>query len=198
MASSPWTGVGSTSGSPSNKRQHSGAMSPEPDVDYGVDPDLNRAGKRISERRQREWLRRSKTWADLPATEWKAKRVLGGGGQGICGLWEYIGKNPKTPGFLVVKQVVGKTSLALRHESKFLRDIQEASGTEHVVKLYKSWHSEGGTGTSFADPHPVRDDGTYDPKQEVSRIYIEYCEKGDLSRKWKQNVPIRRSMCGGF
>lgn len=121
-------------------------------------------------------------WTTLPPTEWQAKGVLGAGAYAIVGLWEYIGNNPNTPPFVVVKQQ-SKSHYTLKFESKLLSDIQQSCDTEHIVKLLKPCYREGGSGTSTADPHPFRDDGQYDPRLQVAKMYLEYCERGELGRK---------------
>jgi hypothetical protein len=68
----------------------------------------------------------------------------------------------------------------LEAESKYLHLMTEY-GAKHIVKLYKSVHDEGGTGTSDKfDPRPFDRNYDYDADLEVSRIYLEYCVNGDL------------------
>jgi len=73
-----------------------------------------------------------------------------------------------------------------------MKKIQDAPDpTDHVVKLYRSCHSQGGSGTSnIFDRHPFQN-GVYNVNREVHRIYIEYCEGGDLWSKIKMppNTP---------
>jgi serine/threonine protein kinase len=136
----------------------------------------------MSHRQQREWLHRSKDWPDLGGeNNYKARKIVGAGGHGICGLWEYTGDSPDKPKHLVVKQV-GTKDEGLRVESKLMRDIMRAGGSDHIVKLYKSAYSEGGSGTSKArDPWPFTSGGKYRKKYQVSRLFMEYCENGNLA-----------------
>ncbi|PSS15211.1 hypothetical protein M430DRAFT_258096 [Amorphotheca resinae ATCC 22711] len=63
-----------------------------------------------------------------------------------------------------------------------MRDIMRAGGSDHIVKLYKSAYSEGGSGTSKArDPWPFTSGGKYRKKYQVSRLFMEYCENGNLA-----------------
>ena len=102
--------------------------------------------KPLSVRRQYEWLHRSKQWTGLDANLWRAKKVLGAGGNGLVGLWEYQGNNVRFPRNMVIKQ--GYDDLeSMAWESKLLRQLT-GTGTKHVVKLYKGYHRDGGTGTS--------------------------------------------------
>jgi hypothetical protein len=100
----------------------------------------------LSVRRQHEWLHRSKQWTGLDANLWKARKVLGAGGNGVVGLWEYQGSNAQFPRNIVIKQGYDDPE-SMAWESKLLRQIT-GTGTEHVVKLYKGYHRDGGTGTS--------------------------------------------------
>lgn len=142
------------------------------------------------ERRHQLWLERSVTWPGI-AGAWEAVKVLGHGGYGLCGLFKYKGRERNTPGYIVVKQS-GSPDRNLRNESRLLRNLG-ASGSPHIVKLYKSYHREGGTGTSTKfDPHPYTSEpglgDTYTEEREVSRIYLEFCARGDL---WKWIVFLR-------
>jgi hypothetical protein len=100
----------------------------------------------LSVRRQHEWLHRFKQWIGLDANLWKAKKVLGAGGNGVVGLWEYQGNNTLFPRNIVIKQGHDDPE-SMAWESKLLRQIT-GTGTEHVVKLYKGYHRDGGSGTS--------------------------------------------------
>jgi serine/threonine protein kinase len=139
----------------------------------------------MSQRQQEEWLIRSEQWPDMAANNYIGRKVLGAGGHGIVGVWENKNKNlpPNMPKYIVVKQVSDLNAMIyepLRVESKLLRDIL-GTGTEHIIKLYKSTHRAGGTGTSSTkDPLPFAVGGAWDPNREVGRIYLEFCPNGDL------------------
>lgn len=52
-----------------------------------------------------------------------------------------------------------------------------------------------GTGTSDKfDKIPFDDYGNYDPNKEVNRLYIEYCEKGDLSGYESKFFDLRKRL----
>ena len=134
--------------------------------------------------RQRAWLERSRGWALGFGNSWRPRGVLGAGTFGIIGLWDYIGQDNAMPRSLAVKQSFGSQSDAnsLRWESKLLSEIR-STGTNHVVKIYKAFHQDGGTGTSEdRDPLPYDSQGNYSGRMNVSRIYLEYCENGTLDK----------------
>lgn len=133
-------------------------------------------------RRAAIWLARSVSWQGI-SPRWKPIKVLGQGSYGICGLFENQEPDPNTPRHIVVKQS-GNQDESLKIESRLLARLG-AAGSRHVVKMYKSYHQEPGTGTSEDfDPLPFMNImGTmplYSPAKEVSRIYLEYCQKGDM------------------
>ena len=171
----------------------------------------------MSAYKQRWWLERSKKWRGFGApNDWEPVKVLGGGVHGICGLWRYTGINPAMPNHIVAKQskvtetfppVAGGrwVNEELRIESKLLRDIMDAgpanNGFDHIVKLYQSAYTEGGSGTSKEDerdPWPFNAQGNFSRSRQISRMLIEYCENGDLRSELKEiegsiNDPLRPS-----
>jgi hypothetical protein len=85
---------------------------------------------------------------------------------------------------------------ALVEESNLLHLITErgmtaAGGSEHIIKLYRQAVQQPGTGTNnFFDPHPWDAAGAYRPALHLHRIYLEYCQGGDLADAVdKPNVP---------
>ncbi|KAH8812135.1 hypothetical protein F5884DRAFT_303896 [Xylogone sp. PMI_703] len=125
--------------------------------------------KRMTPSQQEKWLQSSASWPDTPASEWKGVKVLGLGGYGLVGLWKYLGSDPNMPKAIVVKQSP-HVDLSLQHESDFL-DMLNISGSKHVPRLFKGFHTEVGTGSSDWDLKG----------KPVSRIYLEYCEHGDMA-----------------
>ena len=104
---------------------------------YKIFKPANRSvnGRKVfSRRRQEEWLRQSQTWDGLDFSVWKAKRVLGVGGNGIVGQWEYQGTDPNMPDNIVIKQGSDRTGMGW--ESRLLK-VLAATGSDHFVKLYK-------------------------------------------------------------
>jgi hypothetical protein len=135
-------------------------------------------------RRGDVWLERSVSWHGI-AGVWKGVKVLGNGSYGLCGLFEYQGSDQDMPKHIVVKQS-GRPDTSLQNESRLLKRFGD-TGTVHIVKMYKSYHQEGGTGTSADfDPSPFTYvhylGNTYDESKEVSRIYLEYCDRTDMSQ----------------
>jgi serine/threonine protein kinase len=139
----------------------------------------------MSAQQQKEWLGRSARWPDLQANHYVGKRVLGSGTHAIVGVWERQGIPPAAmPKLIVVKQVSdmgpGVLSIPLRVESKVMRDIL-GTNTEHVVKLYKSFYREGGSGShTQRDPLPFGNNGAWATARFVARFYMEYCRNGNL------------------
>lgn len=138
-------------------------------------------GRELGQRRQFAWLERSKQWRGLSPNEWQARKVLGLGSSGLVGLWEYAGSNPSMPPNMAIKQVSADYADVLHNESKILCMIQ-ATGTDHVVKVYKASHRDGGTGTTKTDMDelPFDDSGNNVEEREVARMYMEYCSGGDM------------------
>lgn len=124
------------------------------------------------------------SWLD-PA-QWQAKKVLGLGGYGLVGHWEYIGNDPNMPRNMAVKQSNARGYSAMARESKLLRLIT-STGTAHVIKLYKAIFNAPGTGTTRTnltkptqDPLPFDSQGVYDEDLEVARMYLEFGTGGDM------------------
>lgn len=154
---------------------------------YEFNNDLEHEGI-LSVKEQRAWLARSSQWPTIQANNYVGKRVLGAGTYGIVGAWELRGNSATLPTIIVVKQVFGRNSMeTLRVESKLLRDIM-TSNTTHVVKLYKSFHKEGGSGSSTSkDPLPsFTENGNWTRDSRVGRIYMEYCPNGSLESSMKK------------
>ena len=128
----------------------------------------------------REWMHRSILWSDF-LLDWAPVKVLGQGGYGIAGLWAYVGDDAnQSPKHLVVKQSAERAEL--QQESHHLRLLGNRS--EHVVKLLRPYHEVSGTGASESsekkwDHRPKKqDDGKR--KKKLGRIWLEYCDKGDV------------------
>ena len=161
---------------------------------YVINPSLAQDPNGMSEKQQKEWLKRSEQWSDVRANPYVGKRVLGAGSNGIVGVWEYQGNPPPLmPKLIAVKQAsdVGGASAteALRVESKLMRDIL-GTNTNHVVKLYKSCYLTGGSGA-----HPLKDllpvltaAGAIHPNTQIARMYMEYCRNGDMTTQLKKVV----------
>jgi hypothetical protein len=134
--------------------------------------------KNYSDNDQVEFLRAAQKWPALKG-EWAAKQILGAGENGIVLKFECTGSDPRVPKFMVVKQSHEEEKNELQLESRHLQRIA-ATGTEHVVRLYRTVRGVPGSGTSTQfDPHP--DDG-----YQMYRIYLEFCGAGD-SEKYREN-----------
>ncbi len=151
------------------------------DDNYKVNKSLARSGRFTTEE-QHAWLKNSKHWAGLDATKWKGRKVIGAGGNGTVGLWDYIAGDNRMPPSIVIKQTDPSGAEGLQWESKLLRNATKTKSV-HIIKLYKACHLEGGTGSHHIfDPLPFnRGSGAYDPRKEVARMYMEYCPGGDLN-----------------
>ncbi|KAH6674560.1 kinase-like domain-containing protein [Halenospora varia] len=135
----------------------------------------------MDENQKDNWLASSRGWADVTGFEpgfrykWRGTRLLGVGGYGIVGLWEsttgLINSRTGKPAKIVVKQSGGPDK-SLREESNLLKEIRDKTNTYHVVRLEAEYFEEVGQATSNWD----RGD------QLVSRIFLEFCENGDMSR----------------
>jgi hypothetical protein len=122
---------------------------------------------RISARQQNRWLASNTRWKYGLDSDWRGEKVLGVGGFGLVGLWEFTNQDGRV-NRVVVKQSEGRNR-ALEAESGFLHVIAETK-TRHVVRMLKQYHEEKGQGTSEWDR----------ARHWVSRIYLEYCENGDM------------------
>ena len=123
-------------------------------------------------------------------------KVIGAGSFGVCGLLEPISDidslhGKEFPKFIVVKQSAGKaeTRVGMMWESKLLREIMASCDTKHVVKLHRTFHDEGGTGTSSFDSLPLSETGEYMKGHEVSRMYLEYCKDRNLDN-YMENLSL--------
>lgn len=121
----------------------------------------------MSPSQQMKWLQSNPQWANGLNDSWRGTRVLGMGGYGLVGLWEYV-KPTGEVSRVVVKQSKRRDA-ALKRESILLRGLSQTR-TRHVVRLLKRYHEEVGMGTSDWDSD----------KHCISRIYLEFCENGDM------------------
>ncbi|KAL3422613.1 hypothetical protein PVAG01_06769 [Phlyctema vagabunda] len=145
---------------------------------------------------QKEWQNKSDQW-ERQWPEWRPVRFLGRGGTGTVGLWEGIYEGVKRN--VVVKQIgygdidaLGfergkrvRTPILDRRsaetESTIMETSQRNNGTDHIVKIYEKAHLTQGTGTHrTADPK--------NKKTPVIRMFMEYCDQGDLFRFLEENA----------
>ncbi|KAH8598920.1 hypothetical protein B0O99DRAFT_30463 [Bisporella sp. PMI_857] len=120
---------------------------------------------------QERWLRSESKWNHRIGKNWKGKKVLGMGGQGVVGWWTYEGSDRDSKALvdIVVKQASATgPGGGLAGEAKLL-DILRHTGSPHVLKMYKNLFQDEGEGVM-----PEFDTGL------VHRILLEYCPGGDL------------------
>lgn len=131
----------------------------------------------LDQQQAEAWLASSINWAPEWnfGPRWVGRKVLGVGGFGLVGLWENTTEGPDLFGPVLPKRIVVKQSKGpdrlLQDESKLLQQCKNTR-TNHIVKLLGSYHEDVGQATSNWD----RGDTL------VSRIYLEFCESGDLAK----------------
>ncbi|KAF7903107.1 hypothetical protein BELL_0368g00140 [Botrytis elliptica] len=136
------------------------------------------------------WRKLAETWQQWPEFEktWEGVRHLGKGGAGSADLYRKIGSQKGTdamPEYIVVKQADGSDK-DLLSESMLLQLFVDRD-TSHVLKIYQGYH-EG-----EVVPHNIggmfdigRENFKRRQKRCQSRIYLEFCEKGDVEN-WMTN-----------
>lgn len=137
--------------------------------DFTPDPNLPATMEHYS----KSWLEREKYWKQRVGTGWIPKRVLGSGGHGIVGHWTYEGidKDLKSLTDVAVKQQVYKEGRGnLTDEERFYKMFRD-SNTLHIPKMYRRVYTDQGTGTNPEE---------FDPFGRVQRMFLEYCESGDI------------------
>lgn len=162
--------------------QHDGSS------DYGVDENRPPAmsAKIEVQKHQRAWLDTEPDWKDRIGVGWQAKRMLGRGGQGMVGHWSYEGpdRDQKSVKDIAVKQAVrdGPNYTwgdGLETEASFLKDFA-GSNSPHILRMYSHLFSDIGQGTDDYD------------EGDVQRLFLEFCQGGDLGRWLKKNGRVHR------
>lgn len=122
----------------------------------------------ISEAQRANWLYSEFVWQTrIGPAGWRARKVLGVGGYGIVGHWNYEGYNPPAIRDVVVKQALADYGDGLEREAMFLHWLN-GTNSNHFVKMYHELAIEDGMGTNRLD------------QGKVHRIFLEYCES-DMS-----------------
>lgn len=104
---------------------------------------------------------------------WKGTKILGAGGQGIVGLWEWKGTGPSPmPPIrqIVVKKVTGNDTLNDEWETM----LRLGNRGTHTVRLIHP--------SSRAEGKRQRYDPVTGKLKGQKRLILEYCEGGDLDR----------------
>ncbi|KFY38019.1 hypothetical protein V494_04548 [Pseudogymnoascus sp. VKM F-4513 (FW-928)] len=132
---------------------------------------------RRSDPRADIWLQGSDKWNKRFPDGWKAIRVLGTGGFGIAGHWQYRGAQPYKKGSVEsrVRDIVVKQSSTIHNNGlaaeAIIMELLTKTGSRHVPRLYGGLHRDVGR----------QDQVVVDQKRrEVHRIFMEYCEGGSL------------------
>ncbi|KAI9739886.1 MAG: hypothetical protein M1818_004942 [Claussenomyces sp. TS43310] len=134
----------------------------------------------VLKRAYARWIRSMPRWRHGLGEGWVGRKVLGRGGFGIAGLWEYMGpRNQRRYAeewgditFVVVKQQRAIYGKGLREEAARMK-LLNRSGSQHVPRLYKRCYRDAGAGTKGL--------GIDSSRREVHRIFIEYCHGGDMN-----------------
>lgn len=116
------------------------------------------------ERGYADWLADSKNWLIPVGEDWVPIKVLGEGGYGVCGLWEYKGRKKRNITKVAIKQSGDLESLET--EARFMRTVA-ASGSRHALKIYRDIMYD------YADIADLY-------RGFIGRIYLEFMEGGDL------------------
>lgn len=127
------------------------------------------------------WLASEPNWKTRLGPSWKGRKILGAGSFGIAGLWsldDLSANEDQAVRNVVVKQTGGRQVdvRALREEAEILQLFKNVQ-TKHIVRMYGKYMVELSGGQ--VDPTGT---GT---GSNLARIYIEYCEGGDMRRFMK-------------
>lgn len=170
---------------PINTRNHEAIARRELSVDdwteVGNPPEGFDNGDEIKayDSRATEWLVTSKKWNRPFPTGWEGISVLGCGGFGIAGHWQYRGKKHRLKGSvqaqvgdIVVKQASAVENKGLVLEAAIM-EMLTRTGSRHFPQIYGHVHRDVGH----------QDWVTVDQKRrEVHRIFMEYFDGGSVSR----------------
>lgn len=133
--------------------------------------------------KQQAWLASESKWQTKIGTGWSGKKILGAGAFGIAGLWsleDTEANKDRLIKHVVVKQAGarGPDVKALREEAEILQLFKNIK-TKHIVRMYGGYVVE--MIGSQVDPIGTQ------TGNHVARIFIEYCEGGDM-RNFLRNL----------
>lgn len=128
--------------------------------------------------RKQAWLLSEPQLETKLGTSWNGKKILGTGSFGIAGLWTLeISEENKDQLVrnVVVKQSGARTAdvKAMREEATILK-LFKGIETKHIVKMYEDCVAELLVGDQV---NPIGGNGS-----NIARIFIEYCEGGDMRK----------------
>jgi predicted Ser/Thr protein kinase len=119
------------------------------------------------------WLNSMAHWkTGMP--EWKGESILGEGTFGIAGKWTYTGKDSNIPKHIVVKESKSGHQ-SLRREARMLELLSGRSN--HIVRMYGGLRIEPRRAIHGLTRRDI-DKG----EVESLRIFMEYCQGGDLEK----------------
>ncbi|THV49206.1 hypothetical protein BGAL_0206g00070 [Botrytis galanthina] len=137
------------------------------------------------------WRKLAETWKQWPEFEktWEGVRHLGQGGAGSADLYRRIGSEQGTetmPEYIVVKQADGSDK-DLLSESMLLQLFVDRN-TPHVLKIYQGYHEGEVVPRNIGGMFDVgRENFKKRQKRCQSRIYLEFCQNGDVEN-WANQI----------
>ncbi|KAF7900727.1 uncharacterized protein EAF01_008029 [Botrytis porri] len=142
-------------------------------------PKMYNATQQEMTARGRAWLASEPLWSKEsrmgPVPSWTGVKIMGEGGNGTAGKWRLTYRQPPegTPGRLPFERIVVKQQGGgwgdMREEAQ-MYELLRHTKSQHLVKMFRRIYEDRGLNTVYADRTGP-----------VTRIYLEDCEKGDLS-----------------
>jgi serine/threonine protein kinase len=120
------------------------------------------------------WLESEPKWKIRLGDSWKGRKVLGARSFGIAGLWSLdetdANKDQAVRNVVVKQSGARKAVIALREEADILQLFKNLR-TKHIVRIYGKYMVE----LSGGQVDLIGGGGN-----NIARIYIEYCQGGDM------------------
>ncbi|KAM0154637.1 hypothetical protein ACHAPG_006325 [Botrytis cinerea] len=130
------------------------------------------------------WSKLAETWKQWPEFEktWEGVRHLGKGGAASADLYRKIGPGKGTermPEYVVIKQADGSDT-DLLSESLLLQLFVDRNAP-HILKIYRGYHEGEALPRNIGGMFDIgRENFKKRQKRRQSRIYLEFCENGDV------------------
>ena len=130
------------------------------------------------------WSKLAETWKQWPEFEktWEGVRHLGKGGAASADLYRKIGPGKGTermPEYVVIKQADGSDK-DLLSESLLLQLFVDRNAP-HILKIYRGYHEGEALPRNIGGMFDIgRENFKKRQKRRQSRIYLEFCENGDV------------------